>query len=527
MNLEAIIGEKLLLAFEGTQAPSSALVSAIHARRLAGVTLFRGMNVQSPAQVRELTSALQREAEAAGIAPLLIATDQEGGQLIAIGGTTPFPGNMALGATRSEALARETGRAIALELAAMGINVNYAPVCDVNSNPDNPVIGIRSFGEDPALVGRLCAAMIEGMQSVGIAATAKHFPGHGDTTGDSHLELPTVHHGRERLEQVDLPPFRAAIEAGVALLMSAHVAYPALDAPTRPATLSRAILTDLLRGQMGFRGVVVSDAMNMRAIRQGEALWVELIAAARAGVDLLLLLHDAERQRAAHTVLVQAVRRGLLSAQAMEQSAQRVRALRQRLARLQQPALSVVGSPAHREIARRTAEAALTLVRDEAGLLPLRLPPDATLLLILPQPRDLTPADTSSYERIELAEALRRYHPRVEAITVPFAPDDGEIAAVRERAVQADLILVGTINAFAEPRQAALVEALRRTGRPLILAALRLPYDVGTLVEIPTALCTYSLQPPAMEALAKGLFGHMPITGKLPVSLKGGNDGTH
>ncbi len=518
-DAEAIIGQKLLLAFEGTKAPSSAIVSAIHARRLAGVTLFRGMNAQSPAQVRELTSALQREAEAAGIAPLLIAADQEGGQLIAIGGTTPFPGNMALGATRSEALARETGRAIALELAAMGINVNYAPVCDVNSNPDNPVIGIRAFGEDPALVGRLCAAMIEGMQSVGIAATAKHFPGHGDTTGDSHLELPIVRHGRELLEQVDLPPFRAAIEAGVALVMSAHVVYPALDAADRPATLSRAILTGLLRGRMGFRGVVVSDAMNMQAIRQGEALWVELIAAVRAGVDLLLLLHDEETQRAAHTILTQALRRGLLDAAEVARSAARIDALRRKLARLPQPPLSVIGSPAHREIARRTAEAALTLVRDEAGLLPLRLSPDATLLLILPQPRDLTPADTSSYERIELAEALRRYHPRVEAITVPFAPDDAEIAAVRERARAYDTVIVGTINAVGEPRQAALVRSLLRSHPATIVVALRLPYDLRAFPEAPTYLCTYSLQPPAMAALAKGLFGAIPFAGKLPLSI--------
>ena len=520
MNAEAIIGEKLLLAFEGTDAVPVVIKSAIRERRMAGVTLFRGMNLRHPAQVRTLTAALQREAQAAERAPLIIATDQEGGQLIAIGETTPFPGNMALGAARSEELARETGRAIALELAAMGVNVNYAPVCDVNSNPANPVIGVRSFGEDPALVSRLCAAMVAGMQSVGVAATAKHFPGHGDTDGDSHLALPSVHHDREKLAQVDLPPFQAAIQAGVELVMSAHVAYPALDAPDRPATLSRAVLTDLLRQKLGFRGVVVSDAMNMEAIRQGDALWVELIAAAQAGVDLLLLMHDESIQRAAHTVLTQALRRGLLDAVAMSRSVERIAALRRKLAQLPQPSLDVVGCRAHRELAQRTAEAALTLVRNEAGLVPLRLRSDERLLVVLPQPTDLTPADTSSYERIALAEALRNYHPHVDEITVPFAPGAADIAGVLERARAYDHVIVGTLNAFGEPQQASLVQTLLAEHRSVLVVALRLPYDIRAFPHAPTYLCTYSIQPTAMAALAKGLFGALPIAGQLPVSLE-------
>ncbi len=518
MDLATTMGEKLLLAFEGHRL-SAEIATAIRERRMAGVTLFRHLNIAHAAQVRELTAALQRESAALGDPPLLIAVDQEGGQLIAIGETTPFPGNMALGATDSEQLAYEAGRAIALELAAMGINVNYAPVCDVNANPDNPVIGIRSFGESPALVARLASAMIKGMQSAGIAATAKHFPGHGDTTGDSHLELPIVHHNRATLEQVDLPPFRSAIEAGVELVMSAHVAYPALDHPSRPATLSHAILTDLLRGAMGFKGVTVSDAMNMEAIQQGAALWVELISAASAGIDLLLMMHDAATQKAAHTVLVQAAHRGLLDRAAMERSAWRVRRLREKLREVERPSLEVINSRSHRALAQRIAEAALTLVKDDAHLLPLRLHPDEHLLVILPQPRDLTPADTSSYERITLAEALRRYHPHVEEVIVPFAPDETTIAALLQKAATADALIVGTINAFAEPRQAELVQALLRQQKRTIITALRLPYDLRAFPHAPTYLCTYALQSPAMEALAKAIFGHLVPRGRLPVSL--------
>ncbi|HYP40737.1 MAG TPA: glycoside hydrolase family 3 N-terminal domain-containing protein, partial [Chloroflexia bacterium] len=189
ITLEQAVGQKLLAAFQGYQIPAG-LVDLLGRTQVGGVTLFRSLNVQDPSQVRDLTAALQTAAATASQPPLLICADQEGGQLLAVSGTTPFPGNMALGATRSPELARRAGLAIGRELAALGINVNYAPVCDVNVNPQNPVIGIRSFGEDPAEVGRLGAAMIEGLQAAGVAATAKHFPGHGDTATDSHYGTP-------------------------------------------------------------------------------------------------------------------------------------------------------------------------------------------------------------------------------------------------------------------------------------------------------------------------------------------------
>ncbi len=518
-TVEETVGQKLMLAFEGTE-PQAGILKTIRTRHVGGITLFRSLNVENPSQVRGLTTALQEAASQAGQPPLLIAADQEGGQLMAIGDTTPFPGNMALGATGSVDLARKTGRALGRELAALGINVNYAPVCDVNSNPHNPNIGIRSFGEDPAMVARFCAAMVEGLQSCGVAATAKHFPGHGDASTDPHYGLPVVTHEPERLARVEFPPFEAAIEAGVRLVMTTHVAFPSLNRGVAlPSTLSPRLLKGLLRDSMGFRGVVISDAMDMAAIEQGSGLIVDAIAAVATGVDLLLLLDNPAAYEAIYSALTQATRRGLLSMAQMKSSAGRVLTLKQWVAGVPQPPLDVVGCSEHRDLALEIAARSITLVRDEDNLLPLRPPADARLAVILPQPRDLTPADTSSYVTCNLAQALRRYHSSVDEFVIPHAPSEEDIASLRQRVSGYEMLIVGTINSLGEPGQARLVQTLLKTGVPTVAIALRSPYDLRTYPTAPTYLCTYSILEPTMKALAKALWGEIPFQGRLPVSI--------
>ena len=243
------------------------------------MTLFRFFNSGSPAQVRELTAAVQRAASAfdPSAPPLLIAADQEGGQLDALGGATPFPGNMALGAAGDEGLAERVGRATGLELLAMGANVSYAPVCDLADNPANPHIGIRSFGSEPADVARLAAAIVRGLRGSGIAAGGKHFPGLGGSDLDTHHELAVVAHDRARLDRAELVPFRAAIEAGAEVVMSAHLALPAVTGDASlPATLSRAVMHDLIRDDLGFRGLTITDALNMGALPQGDAQVIDV-----------------------------------------------------------------------------------------------------------------------------------------------------------------------------------------------------------------------------------------------------------
>ena len=519
-SLEQAVGQKLLLAFEGKQRPSGGILQAMRQSMPTGVTLFRALNVDSPAQVRGLTGTLQAAAGAAGLPRLLIAVDQEGGQLMAIGGGTPFPGNMALGATGSRELAHRTGLALGFELAAMGINVNYAPVCDVNVNPTNPGVGTRSFGEDPKVVAKMSAAMVEGLHAAGVAATAKHFPGLGDAATDPHYGTPILVHDRDRLQRVELPPFEAAIRAGARLVMTAHVALPALNNGLDiPATLSESILKELLRGELGFEGLIVSDAMDMKAIRQGPGLAIDAIAAVKAGVDLLLLIGDAEEQQMIFEAILQAIRRGLLSTEEVFASAQKVLELKKWVAVQSQPDLEVVNCQEHRALADEIAARAVTLVRDSAGLLPLRLAADAKVSVVIPEPRDLTPADTSSYEVPCLAEAMRKYHSGVDEFMVPINPVDADVSALREKASGYDLIVVGTINADMHPGQAALVNALLGAETPVVVAALRTPYDLMAFPSAPTYICTYSILEPSVRALAAALWGEIPFQGHLPVTL--------
>lgn len=518
---ESALAQKFLLSFDGHQPPTEVL-ELVRRHPIGGVVLFRHLNIETPAQVRELTAALQSAASEAGHPPLLVAADQEGGQLMAIGGATPFPGNMALGAAASSDLAQRVGAAIGRELAAMGVNVDFAPVVDVNSNPRNPVIGVRSFGEDPALVGRLGAGMVAGLQSAGVAATAKHFPGLGDTDIDAHFGTPVLPFDEVRLRRLELPSFAAAVEAGTRLVMTAHAALPALHAGADlPATLSPRVLQGLLRGELGFNGVIVTDALDMRSVEQGVELVVECLAAARAGADLLMLASHSARFDEIHASLLHAVRRGLLDAGEVLCSADRILALKEWLAAQERPPLEVIACREHQDLALEAAAQSLTLVRDREGRLPLRLEANERMLVILPRPADLTPADTSSYVTIGLTDELRAYHPHVDEAECPMDPADEDVVALRARAEKYDLILVGTINAFTHKGQAALVRALIGSGLPTVVAALRLPYDLETFPEASAYVCTYSILPPSMKALARALFGQAGFPGRLPVTVRG------
>lgn len=524
LSLEQKVGQRLLLAFKGKDGLSAGARDAIRKYKPAGVTLFRSFNIENPGQVKALTEALQSAAHEAGLPPLLIGVDQEGGQLLAIGeGTTPLPGNMALGATGSADLSRRAGQVLGRELAAMGVNVNYAPSCDVNLNPENPVIGIRSFGENPQLVADLSAAMIQGIQSQGVAATAKHFPGHGDTSGDSHHGLPSLPHSLERLRKVEIPPFEAAIRAGTKLMMTAHLALPAIDGPEAPpATLSPAILTGLLREQLGFEGVIVTDAMDMHAIGQGAALGENAVRAAAAGADLLLITTDPDDQRLVHASLMEAAQDGRLKADALDRSVERILSLKEWLAKgPPAPDLSVVGCPEHRQVADEIAQGSITLVRNRDNLLPLKLKSGERLAVVIPKPVDLTPADTSSYVTPSLASAVREFHPEVDEFVVSYAPSEAEIAGLKGRLGDYSLAIVGTINAFSEPQQAALVREISKFGVPIVVAALRLPYDLMVFPEVKTYACTYSILEPSIRALAACLFGRRKFQGHLPVTIPG------
>lgn len=520
-QLTELIGQKLLLAFHGKKQLSPEFIKSIQKFKPSGFTLFRSMNIESLAQVRQLTDTLQQQAKTAGLPPFLICTDQEGGQLMAIGDCTPLPGNMALGATRSTELAFRAGVVLGSELAALGINVNFAPSADVNINPKNPVIGTRSFGDDPTQVGELASAVIKGIQSQGVAATVKHFPGHGDTLTDSHMGMPVIPHDMTRLQRIEFPPFIASIQSGVKMVMTGHLGVQVIDGNNPvPATISSQIITGILRQKMGFSGVVVSDAMNMNAIRQGKQLGEDALRATLAGVDLLLLLDDPIDYERVFNSLYNAINEGALREEMVLESVNRVMELKNWLTvHTKKPDLSVIRSSQHLQIADEIAERSITLVHNRKNILPIQIASDQRIAVIMPEPQDLTPADTSSYVKPDLAKFMRKYHPLVDAFSVSFSPDDEEREKLRSKLDSYGLIIMGTINACASANQTALVHELVRLNVPLVLVALRLPYDLELFPQVDTSLCTYSILEPSIKALAKALFGKIKITGTLPVNV--------
>ena len=511
---------RLMIAFDGTELPPSA-ARRISEHGVAGVTLFRAHNVVDPAQIRQLTAAIQ-EARPAGAPPLLVAADQEGGQLVGLGdGTTQFAGAMALGATGDEGLAERVAGATARELRALGVNVNYAPVCDVANNPANPALGIRSFGDDPEAVGRLAAATVRGLQGEGVAATAKHFPGAGDTAADPHHELPLVPRTNAELAERELVPFRAALAAGARMVMTGHFALPGQD-DDLPTSLSAAVLRDLLRGQLQFDGVTVTDALDMRALAQGSAQIVDAIAALRAGEDVLLGTPDEAALERLEEGLVQAQRRGLIDADDDAAAKRRLGELRSWLGRHDQPSLDVVGCADHQALAAELARRSITLVRNDDRLLPLQ---PARRRADRGRPVDARRPDAG---RHVVDGARRRWRRR----SVAGSRASRRSSCRRRRArptspVSASGWRPSTSSSSGRSRRTSSRPRRcwpRRSWRPAmptVTVALRTPWDLLAYPSARTHVCSYGILPPSMEALAAALLGEAPFAGRLPVDIAG------
>jgi beta-N-acetylhexosaminidase len=303
--------------------------------------------------------------------------------------------------------------------------------------------------------------------------------------------------------------------------MTAHIVLPRITGGENvPATLSPAILNGILRQKLGFEGLIVTDAMDMKSIDQGPGLVMDTLAALAAGADLVLFNHeDLRRPLEVFQALMQAAHRGLLSAAEVKASASRIIGLKDWLKGSKQPPISVVGCREHQELARQVADRSVTLVRDARKLLPLRLPATANVAVVVPRPEDLTVADTSSYTVPALPAAVRRRHPRVDEFLIPMNPPASQIGTLAAQLRRYDLLIVGTINAATHPGQAAFVNAVLEQGSPTIVIALRLPYDLAAFPQAPTYACTYSILPPSMEAIAEALWGQIPFSGQLPVSI--------
>lgn len=478
------------------------------------------VSIGSPLDVAGRINALQRRARV----PLLVASDLEGGTTFRLVGGTPFPTNMGVAATGRDEDAYQMGRVTAIEGRAVGIHLAFAPVADINSNPLNPIINTRSFGQDPAQVGRLVAAEIRGMQDHGMLATAKHFPGHGDTQVDSHLFLPSLDVSWSRLDSMELVPFRSAVAAGVAAIMSAHIAVPALAGPGRPATLAPSVLGAVLRDSLRFQGLVVTDALNMGGIVGNFGAGEAAVLALEAGADLLLQPADP-----AVTIdaVEAAVRSGRISEARLNVSVRRVLELKQRagvfnrkLVDLDQVMLSVGGAESV-DTARAIAQRAIVLVKDDGGIVDsLRARRGRRTLILYGDEVNVGAGNGLAAELRLRGDTLTTF--RLTPSSGPASYDSARVALTRNP--QAIIAVAIRANAFRGTigMPDALAELVDGSAvmRPTTLVSLGSPYIIQQVPRVGSYLVAWAANATSEWAAAGALAG-APISGRLPIGIPG------
>jgi beta-N-acetylhexosaminidase len=547
MSAEEKAGQMLVSSFQtGFMSTDSedfdTLVKAVHEYKVGGFHVFGGterapsvllnptygtVTLGPPLEAASILNRLQAIAPL----PLLNTADFEAGVGFRIAGATAFPRLMAFGAARDERLAEQAGRVTGEEARALGVHVNFAPVVDVNNNPRNPVINTRSYGEDPQLVGRLAAAYIRGLQAAGVSATLKHFPGHGDTDVDSHLGLPIIKHPRERLDQMELPPFKAGIAAGADAIMTAHIEMPALDpAPNTPTTLSGPIVQGLLRKELGFGGLIYTDSMGMAGVTAiyppGEAA----VRAIVAGNDIVLHSPD---DGAAFAALRDAVKSGRIPEAQVNASVERILRAKARAGLHRNKLVNLdaiatqVGTRRNAAVADEVSQRSITLVRDEKNQVPLKLPRDAQILYlsVLDFPSNWSIAAPSRTFILE----LRKRWPNVTSIELSDRTTPSELELVRAMAPRYDAVVASVfVRAGSASGRMDLAPPLQRllsdfgkSKRPLVTTFFGNPYVAMFMPELPAVMLTYDFYDRAEASAVRALAGEAAIGGRLPIELPG------
>jgi beta-N-acetylhexosaminidase len=508
LSVEQRAGQAMAVAFHGTSV-TSAVEEMIRIRGIGGVVL-RAENAPSAAALSRICADLQRIAAEAKIPPLFLALDQEGGSIARVAtGMTVFTSQMGLAATPDPVTAVQRAATItAGELRASGINWNFAPVADVNNEPLNPIIGNRSFGSDPQRVSTLVAAAVRAYAAAGLLCCAKHFPGHGAATVDSHLALPIIEVDRARLDRVELPPFRAAIAAGVPAVMLAHLIVPALDAtPSLPASLSRRITADLLRRELGFAGLAVTDDLEMGALASiGEAVAGE--RAIQAGADFVLFRFDEAAQRDGHRLIEVAIRSGSLPQ--FDVTLNRLLDAKLRYGILDQTNVPSPDLSANAAAALDIARSSVTLLHNDGKVLPLR----GRVYVAATTTADLTPLPGDS----DLATELERARADVTGRKFGTAISDPVMASALDEARAADVVVVGVADIGINNDQLRLVTRLAAI-KPTVLVSLRGPYDVSLAPNVAACVCGYDGRVPTLRALTEVLTGARKPVGSLPVAV--------
>lgn len=534
MTLEEKVGQMLMPFVLGDYAPEGSagwerVARMVDEQHLGGLIV----SVGTPVDIAVKLNALQRRSKV----PLLVAADLETGAgfrmsgivhlptTIPLGGATNFPSMMAVGATGDPELAYQVGRITAVEARAVGIQVPFAPVLDVNNNPDNPIINVRSFGEDPVAVAIMGSMFVRGVQENGAIATGKHFPGHGDTDVDSHIDLPLIRVDRARLDSVELVPFKRAIESGMGGVMTAHIAIPSLTEDNgTPATLSSNVLTRLLRNDLGFGGLIFTDAMDMNAIARRHSRAEAAVRAVEAGADVILMPPSAED---ALLGVVNAVRSGRISEYRIDRSVRRLLEAKQGLGLHEQRLVDVdsiaakVGIPAHLEIAQEIADRSIALMRNERDLLPLRGTRTARVLSVTYRRRNDLLAGRYFDGRV------RGTYPRLQTASVDRDSEPDVYRALLRRARNTNLVLVSIyVTAISYQGEMALpegltgfIKALATEGIPHVVTSFGNPYLVSEFSNVETYMLAWSGAVVSQRAAAKALFGDIDINGHTPTRI--------
>ncbi|MCD7034803.1 glycoside hydrolase family 3 protein [Metabacillus sp. GX 13764] len=579
MTLEEKVGQMLMPDFRnwqkkgetkatGLTVMNDEVGSIIKKYHLGGVILF-AENVTGTEQTVRLTDGLQK---ASPKIPLLITIDQEGGIVTRLQSGTNLPGNMALGAARSEKFARQTGNIVGSELHSLGINVNFGPDMDVNLNPGNPVIGVRSFGSNPDLVSRLGIQTIKGLQNQNVASAAKHFPGHGDTDTDSHYGLPLVNHDLDRLKKVELYPFQQAVDAGIDMIMTAHVQFPAIDDTEYtsqkdgqkimvPASLSKKVITGLLRKDMGFDGVVVTDALNMKAIADNFGQEQAVVMALEAGVDIALMpapvtsLETERNLASVYKAVLTAVHKGELPESQVNESVKRILKLKMKrgiytpgqentslpLDQKIKAAEKTVGNKKHTKQEQKMADKSVTVLKNDAKTLPFKPKKGEKVLLLAPFDDQIESMKRSIQSLVDQR--------KIKPVAIDGYAFSGKVldSRVKMKIAEAKYIITGSYVVKNDPAvndgqiddhiqdsskwatvypRAVMKEAMKRNKR-FVLVSLRNPYDAANFEEAKAVLAVYGFKgytdgrfrQPNIPAGIRAIFGASKPDGKLPVDI--------
>jgi len=529
MSLDEKIGQVIMAGFSSVTANycgyDEHIDILITKYKIGNISLF-ARNIGSIEEITKLNETIQKTMiEHIGI-PAIIGTDQEGGMVTQVReGAVFFPGNMAVAAANIEGSTLKEGEIVGQGLRALGINLNIAPVLDVNTNPKNPIIGVRSYGDDPEKVAKLGVDFIKGIQSRGVIATAKHFPGHGDTEIDTHVDIPTVPYDRERLERVEFYPFRKAVENGVDAIMTAHIHFSAIDDEKIPATLSYNILTKLLRNDMGFKGIIMTDCMEMNAISKNFGIEKGSVMAIKAGADMIEISHHLDVQIRSVEAIKEAVLNGEIPEERINESVRRILEIKKKYGLFENPypnlskAKEVLNCKEYIEFARQVSEKSVTLIRDRNKLIPLNVA-DKKIVSISPEPKMFMGGIWEDVrKKYTLCEALRKEFGG-KSIIIPFNPESGRTKEIVEECEKADLVIIGVSNLNSNPGQLELVNKISHLGKDVIVILLRDPYDVLLLEGISTCVCVYEHTPLAIESVIKVLKGEVKCEGVLPVKIE-------